>query len=72
MTFTPEPFSTRLQSLMTQAGLSASDLARASGLSRQVIAYYLSGQREPHLDALRSLAKALGGSLSLFDETHTS
>jgi transcriptional regulator with XRE-family HTH domain len=46
---------------MNVKGWSQADLARASGLTRQTISYYLSGaSKKPDADALRLLASAFG------------
>ena len=52
-------FSDWLNEQMQEHGWSQSDLARSSGLSRQVISYYLSDKsKSPDKDALQKLAHA--------------
>ena len=60
-------FSEKLADLMERAELNATQLAKESGVSPQAISHYLHGDREPGLQHLRKLAKALGVSLSEFD-----
>jgi len=53
-------FSHWLKTQMDARGWSQSDFARASGLTRQVISYYLTGKtKTPDPEALRALADAL-------------
>jgi transcriptional regulator with XRE-family HTH domain len=60
MTHSISTFSRWLTAQMTERGWSQSDLARASGLTRQVISYYLTGKtRTPDPDALHALAAGL-------------
>lgn len=53
-------FASRLRTLREVAGLSVDDLARASGLSRQVLYRYEAGEREPGWNAVQAIARALG------------
>ena len=50
----------RLREAMRDAGLTQSDLARATGLNRATISRYLSGEVEPRQDAAHKLSIALG------------
>lgn len=50
----------RLREAMQDAGMTQSDLARATGLNRATISRYLSGEVEPRQDAAHKLAVALG------------
>lgn len=50
----------RLREAMRDAGMTQSDLARATGLNRATISRYLSGEVEPRQDAAHKLAIALG------------
>lgn len=55
-----DKFSEWLIGEIKQRGWSQSDLARASGLTRQVISYYLVGEsKSPNPEALRAIASAL-------------
>lgn len=51
--------SIRLQDAMTLRGLSASDLARASGVSNAQLTNYKQGKYEPKAETIRKLAYAL-------------
>lgn len=54
-------FSEWLSKAMSDKGWSQADLARASGLTRQTISYYLGGKsKQPDEFALQQLAKAFG------------
>lgn len=60
MTIPMDKFSNWLNEEMEKRAWSQSDLARASGLTRQVISYYLVGvSKSPNPDALRAIATAL-------------
>ena len=63
-----DKFSEWLNEEMNKRGFSQSDLARASGLTRQVISYYLVGSsKSPNPQALIAIAHALGVSpISVF------
>lgn len=50
----------RLREAMRDAGMTQSDLARATGLNRATISRYLSGEVEPRQEAAHKLAVALG------------
>ena len=52
-------FVDRLKMAMQDVGISASDLSRASGVSKSDISYYLSGRYKPKQDKCYLLAKAL-------------
>ena len=52
-------FVDRLKKAMQNVGISASDLSRASGVSKSDISYYLSGRYKPKQDKCYLLAKAL-------------
>jgi HTH-type transcriptional repressor of puuD len=58
--------SKRLTELREQHGLSKNKLSKLSGVSQSVISYIESGQRQPTLDVLERLSKALGMSLIQF------
>lgn len=62
-----DTFAARLRSLMDQAGLSISDLARASGVPRQTLHRYLKGQRKPTLEHAQKVAAALGKRTDVFE-----
>lgn len=53
-------FPERLTALRTAAGLSIPDLARASGLSDDVLRQYETGKRSPTWESIQKLATALG------------
>lgn len=56
----PETFPAILTRLRTAAGLSIPDLARASGLSDDVLRQYETGKRSPTWESVQKLAAALG------------
>lgn len=53
-------FSDRLSSLMSRSGLTSSSLARKIGVSRQSVAYWLSGRNKPSEQAFEKLGKLFG------------
>lgn len=53
-------FGRRLYSLRTMLGMSQAELSKKSGVSVQSISHYERGRRNPKIDKVRSLAKALG------------
>lgn len=55
-----EPFGARLASLRQAAGYSQRDLARESGISQRMIAYYEKQPQYPPVHVLSVLATALG------------
>lgn len=55
-----EPFGTRLARLRQAAGYSQRDLARESGISQRMIAYYEKQPQYPPVHVLSVLATALG------------
>ena len=55
-----EPFGTRLARLRQAAGYSQRDLARESGISQRMIAYYEKQPQYPPVHVLSQLAEALG------------
>ena len=54
-----EIFPTRLRELMYERGLNLSDLAKKTGLQRQTISLYATGQRNPDTERLTSICHAL-------------
>lgn len=62
-------FSEQLKTLMTKADMSATDLAKATGLSEASISDYRNGKKEPRSRQSISLAKALNVSLDTLWET---
>jgi transcriptional regulator with XRE-family HTH domain len=63
----PEPFAARLKRLRESAGLSITDLADASGISRQAVHKLERGERQPSLATAVTLARALGKSVAAFE-----
>lgn len=61
-------FAEKLQELREEAGLSQSELARASGVSVWSLRGYEQGRREPLWDVIFPLARALGVSCEAFAE----
>ena len=61
-------FQARLTALRTAAGLSIPDLARASGLSDDVLRQYETGKRSPSWESVQKLAKALAVPTDAFRE----
>ena len=59
----------KLKEILSQKGLKAVDLARATGLSEAAISDYLKGKKEPRGRQSISIAKALGVSLDTLWET---
>lgn len=57
-------FTIRVKELMERSQLSQKDLARLSGISESSISRYLSGSKEPRMDILTNIAKALNTSTS--------
>jgi transcriptional regulator with XRE-family HTH domain len=58
-----------LPAARAEAGLSQAKLAKATGLSHGIIAFYETGDRQPSADALQRLAAALGCDIvELLDE----
>jgi transcriptional regulator with XRE-family HTH domain len=53
-------FIKKMRQLMAQKGMTQSDLARASGLGRDMISHYMRGVRYPGVGSLAKLARALG------------
>lgn len=64
----PETFPARLAAIRTAAGLSIPDLARASGLSDDVLRQYETGRRSPTWESVQKLAKALAVPTDAFRE----
>lgn len=62
----PPPFGPRLRALRTQAGLTVSALAIASGLHRTYIHALESGAKAPSWDVVLRLAGALGVGVEAF------
>jgi len=65
----PIAFATSLRTIRTEAGLSVSALAAASGISPSYVCDLESGRRKPSLALASKLAKALRVSLAVFDES---
>lgn len=61
-------FPARLAALRTAAGLSIPDLARASGLSDDVLRQYEKGTRAPTWESVQKIAVALGVPTDAFRE----
>ena len=61
-------FQARLTALRTAAGLSIPDLARASGLSDDVLRQYEKGTRGPSWESVQMIAKALAVPTDAFRE----
>lgn len=61
-------FARRLKKLRLEAGFSQAALAEGSGLSVSAIRHFEYGLREPTYETLVKLARALGVSLSAFDQ----
>ena len=55
-----ETFSKRLSKALLENGITKSGLARMIGMSPSVVNNYCSGKREPSLEVLVSISKALG------------
>lgn len=63
----PKPvFPRRFASLLRAAGVSISDLAASSGLSRQSIHQLLNGERQPTWETVKKLAAALSVATDAF------
>lgn len=60
-------FGEKLRRVRTMQGMSAAELARQTGVTRQEISRYEAGDRSPRYETLVKLAEALGVSLSEFD-----
>jgi len=58
--FDPNTFSRRLKALREERGMDQDALALASGVSKGAIARYEMGRNAPRVDAIVSLANALG------------
>lgn len=67
----PADLPAKLSALRTAAGLSVPDLARASGLSDDVLRQYESGARRPTWDSVQKLATAMGVPTDAFRETRS-
>jgi len=61
-----EEFAGILARIRTAAGLSIPDLARASGLSDDVLRQYETGKRRPTWDSVQQIAKSLGVPTDVF------
>ena len=65
-------FINRVKELMEKNQISQKDLAKLSGISESSISRYLSGSKEPRMDILTNIAKALNTTVSYLlgeDET---
>jgi transcriptional regulator with XRE-family HTH domain len=63
-----ETFGAVLLRLRRAAGMSAYELAKRSGLTRQAISFLETGDREPTWDTVQRVAKALGLDCSAFED----
>lgn len=67
-----EAFSRNLRAKIAEAGRKHADIARTLGLHERRFAHYVSGTREPDLNTLVKISKALGTTpnqlLGLYDE----
>jgi transcriptional regulator with XRE-family HTH domain len=63
----PTTFASRLTTLREAAGLTIPDLATAADLPRQTVHMLERGERQPQLDTVLRLCKALNCSLAEFD-----
>jgi transcriptional regulator with XRE-family HTH domain len=63
-----QTFATKLREQREAAGLSQSELAGRAGLHTQAVAKIEQGIREPSLATAQAIARALGLSLSAFDD----
>jgi len=66
-----ERFSDELQAAMTEAGLSASQLAQQAGLTEAAISLLRSGRREPSYGSVRKLSAVLPRLARRFDSERT-
>lgn len=64
----PETFAARLRALRARAGLSVAQLAKKAGVNRTYLHNLEAGLRGPSLQLALKLARALGTSLSSFDD----
>ena len=55
-------FSERLKTVLKESGVSQSEFAKKIGMSQSVVNNYCTGKREPTLDSLIVICKALGES----------
>jgi len=62
-----ESFATELCAAMSEAGLSAAELAQRSGLTEGAISYLRSGRREPSFRSMQALSAALPRLSARFD-----
>ena len=60
-------FGERLKTLRTEAGLSISELARQSGVSKQAISNIEKRTRDPNWNTVVKIARVLGVSVGEFD-----
>ena len=61
-------FATRLKQLREQAGISQAELATRAGLNTYGVAKLEQGVREPGLATAQAIARALGASMTVFDD----
>src|SRR5450755_4175940 len=66
-----ENFATELRAAMSEAGLSAVELAQRSGLTEGAISYLRSGRREPSFRSMQALSAALPQLAARFDTERT-
>ncbi len=64
----PDTFATRLQKLLAKAEMTPYRLAQLCGLPPQTMNRYVNGCREPTFKNVLKIARALGASLSAFDD----
>lgn len=58
-----EPFPLRLRVTIAKYGVRNTDLAKALGVTRQMITYYCNGRNEPSLEKIVKIADYLGVSV---------
>lgn len=61
----------KIRTFRNEAGISQSELARESGMSRSAICRYEAGEREPGLDILQQIADALNIPVTEFILDHS-
>ena len=62
----PDTFAAKLQSLRESKSMTREELADTSGLSRQSLHNYETGQRKPTWEAVQVIATALGVATDVF------
>lgn len=64
---TPDTFARRLAALRESIGITAYELAKRSGVSKQALSRLERGESKPSLETALKLCKAMGKSLAEFD-----